>query len=104
LAAVGIALNDGIKQPKAALGRIADLAGEKNSAGAGAEDGLPAAEILKLFKKVQLLKKAENGSGFSAREQDGIERGQIFGLADLDGRGAGAGKGLGVRGVISLYG
>ena len=104
LAAVGVALHDGIERREAALGGIADFAGQQDGSSTGAEDGLGGAEVLQSFKEIVLVEEAEDGGGFAAGEDQAIDGGELVWLADFDGLGAGFGKGGGVGGVVALDG
>jgi len=104
LAAVGVALDDGIEDAEAALRRVQDFAGQENGARAGAEDGLFGAELLQGFKEAVLGEKFEHGGGFAAGQHEAIKAGELSGLADLDGRGAGLGECFGMAGEVALDG
>ncbi len=96
LAAVGVALYGGVEYAKAALGRVGDLAGEQDAAGAGAEDGLGVHESVEDVVEAGTLEVLEKGGGFAAGDDQGIEFGEVFGLANETGDGAELGQALGV--------
>jgi len=102
LAAVGVALDDGIEHAEAALRRVQDFASQQDCAGAGAEDGLSAAELLQGFKEAVLGEEFEHGGGLAAGQHEAIEAGELARLADLDGRGAGLGECFGMAGEVAL--
>ncbi len=104
LAAVGVALDGCVEEAKRALGGGEDFAGEQDSTGAGAEDGLDGAELPQLFKETVLLEKAEHGGGFAAGQHQSVDGGEFAGLADLDWLRAGFCERLRVAGVVALDG
>src|ERR1700733_10591410 len=61
LAAVGVTLDDGIKQTKTSLWRVKNFAGEENGAGAGAEDWFAGGEFSEGIEEVAALKELEHG-------------------------------------------
>src|SRR6202012_3344066 len=66
LAAVGIALDGCVKQGQGALRRIQNLAGKKDGAGTGAEDGTRAAEPLQSIEQTAPVEELEHGGGLAA--------------------------------------
>ena len=104
LAAVGVTLDDGIKQTKTSLWRVKNFAGEEDGAGAGSEDGFMSGEFLESIEKVTALEKLEHGGGFAAGKDEGVGVGELFRLADFDGFRAGFDEGLGVGGEVALDG
>jgi hypothetical protein len=104
LTAVGVAFDYGVEETETALGGVADFPGKENGSGAGAEDGLLGAEFAEGLEEVALFKEFEHGGGFAAGEDEGVDGGELFGVADFGGLGAGLGKGEGVGGVVALDG
>jgi hypothetical protein len=104
LAAIGVSFDDGVEEAEAALGGVADFAGEENGSGAGAEDRFLRAELAQCLKEVALVEELEHSCGLAAGEDEGGNGGQLLGLADFRGLGAGLGEGEGVGGVVALDG
>ena len=104
LASVGIALHNGIQDAEAALRGVPDLAGQQNGSRTGPEYGLLPAKLKKGFKEPAALEELEHGGRFAARKNEAIKPGKLFGVADLDGLGAGICERPGVGGVIPLKG
>ena len=104
LAAVSVALNGSVEQAQGALRRVYDFTGEEDRSGAGAEDGLFLAELLKGFKETVLLEEAENGGGFAAGQDDAVDAGELFGFAHLHRLCTRFGESVSVRGIVALDG
>lgn len=102
LAAIGIALDDCVEHSQAALRRIADLAGQQDTAGAGSEDRFPCAELAQGLEEMPLIEELEHGCGFAARQDKGVDSAQLFGIANLAGLGSCLGEGEGMGSIIAL--
>ena len=102
LAAVGVAFYGGVEDGEAALGRVEDLAGEEDGAGAGAEGGLGADEVLEEVVEAGAFEVLEEGGGFAAGEDEAVDEPFVFrvdefgGVADEGGAGAEFGEAGGV--------
>ena len=81
-----------------------DFFGEQNAAGAGAEGGLGADEVLQGGEEAVALEKLEEGGGFAAGDDEAVDVGEFFGLADEDRLGSGFAQGCGVGFVVALDG
>jgi len=104
LAAVSVALNGCVENTEAGLGRMRDFRGEQDAAGAGAKGGFAADEILKSGKKAATLEEFEKGGGFAAGDDEPVDAGQLFGLADEDRFRSDIAQGGGVGVVVALDG
>jgi hypothetical protein len=102
LAAVGVALDNGVEDAEAALRRVLDFTRQQNRSGAGAEDGLAGAELLQGLEEAVLLQEFEDGGGFAAGQHEAIQAGKLAGLAHFNGRGAGLGECFGMAGEVAL--
>jgi hypothetical protein len=83
---------------------VPDLAGQQNGSRTGTEYGLLPAKLKKGFKEPTALEELEHGGRFAARKNEAIKPGKLFGVADLDGLGAGICERPSVGGVIPLKG
>ena len=104
LAAIGVALNHGIKQPKRALWRIEDLPRQQNYARAGSKDGFGAAKLLQSFKKTVFFQESQHSGGLATGQDEAIEAGQLLRLAHFDGLRVSLGESLRVAGIVALNG
>ena len=104
LAAVSVALDGGVEDAEALLRRVRDFRGEEDASGAGSEGGLGADEVLKRGEEAIALEKFQESGGFAAGDDEAVDGGEFFGLADEDGFRAGFAEGLGVRVVVALEG
>lgn len=73
LAAVGVPLHGDIQCSERGLGRVGDLAGQEDAAGAGAKDRLVLDEVLEHVIEAGALKVLEEGGGFAAGDDEGVE-------------------------------
>jgi hypothetical protein len=73
LASVGIALDHGIKDFKALLGRVTDLFCEENRSSASAKNRAQVAEFFQFLEESLLFKEFEHGGGFAAGEDEAIK-------------------------------
>src|ERR1017187_5310997 len=103
LAAVGVAFDGDVHEAQAFLGGAGNLIGDEDGAGAGAEDGFAAAELGHGVEQAVEAHELEHGGAFAAGDDEGIERAEIGGLADVDGLGAGALDGCAVRRKVPLH-
>jgi hypothetical protein len=97
LAAVGVALDVDVEHAEAGLRRMVNLFGQKDAAGAGAEDGLRADENFEDVVEACAFEVLEEGGGFAARDDERVESGEFFRLADEVRGGAELGEALGVH-------
>lgn len=104
LVAVGIALDGNVEDAEAALGGMADFAGEEDGSGAGAEDGLAAGVVLKSVEEVVAVEEFEHSGGFAAGQDEAVETGEGFGGFDQRGSCAGFFEGGCVALVVALEG
>ncbi len=89
LAAVGVAFYSRIEDGEAFLRGVAHLFCQQDASGAGAEGRLLADEALEGVEEAVAGKKLEEGGRFAAGDDEAIDAGQLFGLADEDGFGSG---------------
>ena len=66
MAAVGVALDAGVEDAEGGLGRVGDLAGEQDTAGAGAEGGFGVDEGVEEVVEAGAFEVFEEGGGFAA--------------------------------------
>lgn len=104
LAAVRVALDYCVEEAETALGGVANFAGQEDSSGAGSEDRFLGTEVAESFEEVAFFEEFKHGGGFAAGEDEGVDRGELLGVADFAGIGAGLGEGEGVGGVVTLDG
>ena len=104
LIAVGVALDDDVEDGEALLGGVADLTGEEDGAGAGAEDWLPGGEGLELFQQAAAVEELEHGGGFAAGHDEAVEVLEAFGVSNQRWDGSGFVKRGGVPFKITLNG
>jgi hypothetical protein len=104
LASVGVALDGGVEDGEAFLRGIEDFLGQKDAAGAGTEGRLLADEALEGIEEAVAGEELEEGGGFAAGNDEAVNVGQLFRLADEDGFGSGVAEGCCVGIEISLNG
>ncbi len=104
LAAVRVALDGGIEDAEAALGRVGDLASEQNAAGTGAEDGFCVTKIVEDVVEAGALEMFQEGRRFTAGDDEGVKFGELVGPAYEAGYGTEFGKTLGVDVESALEG
>lgn len=105
LAAVAVAKHGHIEKFEGILLGIFDLVGEKNRAGAGAEDGAVVfGEFENGVVKAFFFEELELGSGFAAGENEAIAALEIGDGADFDGFGAELVEHFGVGLEVTLDG
>ena len=104
LSSVGVALDGGVEDGEAFLRGIQDLLRQQDAAGAGAEGGLPVDELLQRAEKAIAGQELEEGSRFAAGNDEAVDVGQLFRLADEDGFSSGAAQGGSVGIEIALNG
>jgi hypothetical protein len=108
LTAVGVALDGDVEETEAVLGGIADVFGEQDGSGAGAEDGFLLGEGLEGFEEPAFafpsLQEFEHGGGFAAGEDQAVERFEGFWGFDQGRDGSGFFEGGGVALVVALNG
>jgi hypothetical protein len=75
---------------------IADFLGEKDAAGAGAEDGLGVDEGVEGVVEAGALEVLEEGGGLAAGDHEGVEGVELAGAADEGGNGTEGGEAAGV--------
>jgi hypothetical protein len=96
LAAVGIALDIDVENAEAALWRVGHVLREEDAAGAGTEDRLGTDEFIEDRVKAGAFEVFEEGGGFATGEHQGVDRGELIGLANEVRGGAEFGETLGV--------
>ncbi len=79
LAPVGVALDGDVEHAEAALRWVGDFPGEEDAAGAGAEDGLGADEVVEDGVEAGALEVFEEGGGLAAGDDEGVEFPLAFG-------------------------
>ena len=104
LAAVGVALDGGVEDAEALLGRVRDFSREEDASGAGTEGGFAGDEVLEGGKEAIALEKFQKRGRFAAGDDEAVNGGELFRFADQDGVGSGFAEGLGVGVVIALDG
>lgn len=82
LATVGVAFYGDVECSERCLGRMFDVAGEQDAAGAGSEGGRGLNEGFEGVEEVVALKKFEHGGGFAAGHDETIDAGELSGDTD----------------------
>jgi hypothetical protein len=104
LAAVGIALDGDVEDAEAFLVGVGDFGGEEDASGAGAEGGFGPDKGAEGVEEAAAFEKFEEGGGFAAGNDETVDVGELFGLADEDGLGSGFAERLSVGIVVALEG
>ena len=102
LAAVGVAFDRDGECGEGGLWGIGDVIREQDGAGAGAEGGGLADEVVESFKEAVALQVAQEGGGLAAGDDETVEAGELRGTADERRIRAEAAQDLGVGRVGSL--
>src|SRR6202035_891213 len=82
LAAVGVALDGGIKDAETGLRRMQDFRREQNATGTGTECGRDRDEGAQRFEKAVALQELEESGGFTAGDDQSVETRELIGLAN----------------------
>ena len=104
LASVGVALDRYVEDGETFLRGVADFFCQQDASGAGAEGRLPADEGFERVEKAVAGEEFEEGGRFAAGDDEAVDVGQLFRLADEDGFGSGFAQGCGVGVVVALNG
>ena len=101
---IGIPFDADIQDRQALLCRTRNLPGQQDTAGTGAEGGLFRNKTLQGIEQAVALEELQEGSRFTARQDQAVKAGELRRFSYLDGIGACVLKRLGMSGKVSLDG
>src|SRR5688572_11515665 len=102
LAAVGVASDGDVEGGKRGLWRIRDLLCQQDGAGAGTESRLGADELAQAVEKAAFFQEIQESRGLAAGDDEGVQRFELLGLADVADLGAELAQAAAVSFIVAL--